>query len=69
MAKEFLSRNGIKFTEHNVAEDKQARQEMLNKSKQMGVPVILVNDDVVVGFNKTHLENLLGLSTGSPGGQ
>lgn len=67
MAKEFLSQKGIKFTEHDVAQDREARQEMVKKSGQMGVPVITIDGDVVVGFNKAHLEHLLGLTPEGPG--
>ncbi|HUV75301.1 MAG TPA: Uxx-star family glutaredoxin-like (seleno)protein [Dehalococcoidales bacterium] len=58
-AKDYLSRKGISFTEHNVAEDREAAKEMIDKSKQMGVPVIIVDDEVVVGFNQSKLDGLL----------
>ena len=58
-AKDYLSRKGISFTEHNVAEDREAAKEMIDKSKQMGVPVIIVGDEVVVGFNQSKLDGLL----------
>jgi len=58
-AKDYLSRKGISFTEHNVAEDREAAKEMIDKSKQMGVPVIIVDDEVVVGFNQSTLDGLL----------
>ena len=58
-AKDYLSRKGISFTEHNVAEDREAAKEMIDKSKQMGVPVIIVDDEVVVGFNQSRLDGLL----------
>ncbi len=58
-AKDYLSRKGISFTEHNVAEDREAAKEMIDKSKQMGVPVIIVDDEIVVGFNQSKLDGLL----------
>ena len=58
-AKDYLSRKGISFTEHNVAEDREAAKEMIDKSKQMGVPVIIVGDEVLVGFNQSKLDGLL----------
>ena len=58
-AKDYLSRKGISFTEHNVAEDREAAKEMIDKSKQMGVPVIIVDGEVVVGFNQSKLDGLL----------
>ena len=59
MAKEFFKSKNIAVTEHNVAEDDAAREEMLQKSGQMGVPVIDINGTIVVGFNKPEVEALL----------
>ena len=59
MAKEFLRVKGLNYEEKNVADDMDARQEMMELSGQMGVPVIAVDEDVVVGFNQTMLESLL----------
>ena len=42
-----------------MAVDHQAAQEMIQKSKQMGVPVIIIDDEIVVGFNQAKLESLL----------
>jgi glutaredoxin len=42
-----------------VAKDKDKAREMIQKSKQMGVPVIVVDDEIVVGFNQAKLESLL----------
>lgn len=61
MAKEFFQKNGVKYTEHNVAEDDAAREDMVNKSHQLGVPVIDVDGEVHVGFNRPELEKALGL--------
>ena len=58
-AKEYLSRKEIAYTEHNVAIDRDAAKEMVKKSGQMGVPVILVDDEGIVGFNQTRLDKLL----------
>ena len=58
-AKDYLSRKGVPFTEHNVAEDREAAKEMIDKSKQMGVPVVIVDGEVVVGFNQSKLDGLL----------
>lgn len=60
-AKEFLDDNKIKYIEHNVAEDEQAREEMIEKSGQMGVPVIIVDKTVIVGFDKPKLKKALNL--------
>lgn len=61
MAKEFFKQNNITYEEKDVVIDVQARDEMINKSGQMGVPVIFVGDDVVVGFDKRRLSELLGV--------
>lgn len=61
MAKDFFTANKVEFTEYNVAEDAQKRSEMLEKSGQMGVPVIFVDDQMVIGFDEPKLKALLGL--------
>jgi len=61
MSKEFFKENNIAYTEHNVAADLEKRQEMIQKSGQMGVPVITVGDELVVGFDKAQLSSLLGI--------
>jgi glutaredoxin-like YruB-family protein len=58
-AKDYLTQKGIAFTDYNVAEDREKAKEMIEKSKQMGVPVIVVGDDIVVGFNQAKLDSLL----------
>ncbi len=58
-AKDYLTRKGIAFTEYNVAEDREKAKEMIEKSKQMGVPVIVVGEDVITGFNQAKLDSLL----------
>jgi len=57
--KEFLKENKIKFKEINVAENFEAAQEMMRKSGQMGVPVIDIDGEIVVGFNEPVLRKLL----------
>lgn len=61
LAKEFFAANNVAYTEYNVAEDAEKRQEMVEKSGQMGVPVIYIGDDLVIGFNEGKLKQLLGL--------
>ncbi len=58
-AKEYLSQKGISFIEHDVAKDRDKAKEMIQKSGQMGVPVIIVDGEVVVGFNQGRLDSLL----------
>ena len=66
MAKEYFAANNVSYTEYNVASDGERRKEMMEKSGQLGVPVILIDNDVVIGFNKTKLMRLLGLADGPP---
>jgi glutaredoxin len=61
MAKEFFAKNNIQYREKNVATDLQAREEMLEKSQQLGVPVIEVDDTIIIGFDQKNLETALGL--------
>jgi glutaredoxin-like YruB-family protein len=59
MAKDFFQKNGIAYEEHDVAADEKAREDMFNKSHQMGVPVIDVEGSIIIGFDKKNLESLL----------
>jgi glutaredoxin-like YruB-family protein len=61
MSKEFFKEHGVTYTEYNVASDLEKRQEMIHKSGQMGVPVIYVGDDLLVGFDRERLGELLGV--------
>lgn len=61
MAKEFFKESNIEFTDYNVAEDMEKRTEMVEKSDQLGVPVIFVDDQMVIGFNEGRLRELLGI--------
>ena len=58
-AKEYLSQKSIAYQEYNVAADKDKAKEMINKSGQMSVPVITIDDEVVIGFNQSQLDDLL----------
>ena len=62
MVKEYLQEKGVAYTEHNVAEDIEKRQEMVEKSGQMGVPVVFIGEDMVIGFDQAKIDSLLGLS-------
>lgn len=61
MAKEFFKANNVEYTEHNVAADEAKRAEMIEKSGQMGVPVIYIGDDLVIGFNEPKIKKFLGM--------
>lgn len=58
-AKRFLEQKGVSFADKDVAVDLNARNEMVQKSGQLGVPVIDVDGQVIIGFNRPKLEELL----------
>ena len=58
-AKDYLSQKGISYVDYDVAADRGKADEMIHKSGQMGVPVIMVDDEIVVGFNQAKLDELL----------
>ena len=62
MAKDFFKEKGIEFEDFNVSSDLEKRKEMVDKSGQMGVPVILIKDQIIVGFNKPKIVELLGIT-------
>ncbi len=61
-AKDFFAANNVAFTEHDVASDLEKRQEMIEMTNQMGVPVIRIGDDVVIGFDEGKLKELLEIA-------
>ena len=61
LAKEFLTEKGIPYTDYNVGSDLEKRKEMVAKSGQLGVPVIDVGGEVIVGFDKDRLVEALGI--------
>ncbi|OGF62807.1 NrdH-redoxin [Candidatus Giovannonibacteria bacterium RIFCSPHIGHO2_01_FULL_45_33] len=61
MAKKYFADNKIEYTEHDVAEDIKARDEMVKKTGQMGVPVIDIDGELTIGFDQMRLKALLGL--------
>ena len=61
VAKAFFKEHNIAYTEHDVAADRAKAQEMINKSGQMGVPVIFIDDEMIVGFDEAKLTSLLGI--------
>ena len=70
VAKDFLKENNINYTEFDVAHDLERRQEMIQKSGQMGVPVIFVGDpsnpsgqaEIIIGFDRERLATVLGIA-------
>jgi len=61
MTKDFFKAHNINYTEYNVAIDMDKRKEMIDKSGQMGVPVIDVDGKVMVGFDEAELAHLTGV--------
>ena len=58
-AKDYFKDKGVEYTEFDVAADAEKRQEMIEMTGQMGVPVIRIGDDVVVGFDEAKVAELL----------
>ena len=58
-AKEYLTQKGIDFTDYDVGNDREKAKEMIQKTGQMGVPVILVDDNIIIGFNQAKLDEAL----------
>lgn len=61
MAKDYFEEKGIAFEEFDVSSNPQKAQEMIEKSGQMGVPVIDIDGTIVVGFDKERIDELLNL--------
>lgn len=61
MAKEFFGKNNLSYEDYNVVENMKAREEMIAKSHQMGVPVIDIDGQIIVGFDKDTLTKVLGI--------
>lgn len=57
--KDYLKEKKVKFEDINVGEDREAAQEMVKKSGQMGVPVIDINGKIIVGFDKEKIDKAL----------
>jgi glutaredoxin-like YruB-family protein len=62
MTKEFFAEHGVEYVNYDVSKDTVRRQEMFDITNQMGVPVIVIGNDVVIGFDKEKLEELLGIT-------
>ena len=59
-AKDFFKENNIEFTEHNISTDLEAKKELIKKGYR-SVPVININGEEMMGFDKEKVANLLGL--------
>lgn len=61
MAKNFFKANGFDYKDFNVATDLEKRKEMIDKTGQMGVPVIDIDGSIVVGFDEPKIKSSLGI--------
>lgn len=61
MAKDFFTQNGVVFEDFNVATDLEKRKEMMERSGQMGVPVIDIDNKLIVGFDLPRIKEYLGM--------
>ncbi len=61
MAKDFFKANDVAFTDYDVSTDEVRRGEVVERSGQMGVPVIFIDDQMVIGFNEEKIKEFLGM--------
>lgn len=59
IAKEYFKKNNLEYIEYNVKDDLDKRKEMIEISGQMGVPVIVIKEDVLIGFNKEDIDKVI----------
>ncbi len=59
--KEFFKEKGIEFEEVDVSLNEEAAREMIMKTGQMGVPVVEIGEEVIVGFDRDKINQALGL--------
>lgn len=60
-AKQFLKENNVEFQNIDVSGDQQAVDELMQKSGQMGVPVLDIEGEIIVGFDRERIKIALGL--------
>ena len=60
-AKDYLTSKGVSYTDYNVAADLNKRKEMIDKSGQLGVPVIDVEGKIIIGFDEAELAEAVGI--------
>jgi glutaredoxin-like YruB-family protein len=65
-AKKFLAKLGVNYTEYDVSRDRSAAEKMVSLSGQMGVPVIVVDGQVIIGFDRARLEQLFARANKHP---
>jgi glutaredoxin len=62
MAKEFFAEKNVQYTAYDVAGDAEKRTEMIKLTGQLGVPVIVIGDDILVGFDREKVAGKLGIA-------
>ena len=62
MAKDWLTEKKVAFNDYNVGEDMVKRKEMVDMTGQLGVPVIKIGDEVMIGFNPEQMAKILGIA-------
>lgn len=62
MVKEFLTEHKVPFTDYDLSQDIEKRDEVVKKTGQMAVPIIDIDGEVVIGFDKAKISRLLGIS-------
>ncbi len=58
-AKQYLDKLGIEYTEKDIEENREYAEEVVAKSGQMGIPVIDINDEIIIGFDRPKIDNAL----------
>lgn len=61
-AKDYFDENNVSYTDYDVSQNRQKAKEMIEKSGQRGTPVIDIDGNIVVGFNKEKLQSLLNVN-------
>ncbi len=59
MAKDYFRQKNVAYEEFDVSVDEKARDEMIKKSQQLGVPVIDINSEIIIGFNRAEIDKAL----------
>ncbi|MDD5195240.1 MAG: Uxx-star family glutaredoxin-like (seleno)protein [Candidatus Omnitrophica bacterium] len=65
MAKSYFSSKGIPYTDYDVSSNQPALDEMVKLSGQMGVPVIIIDGQIIVGFDQGRIDSILGHESGN----
>jgi glutaredoxin 3 len=61
MLKDFLKENNVVFEDYDVGSDREKLEEMIKKSGQIGVPVVDIDGEIIVGFDKEEIKRKLGI--------